>query len=110
MKTPRTVLKIDQNEPGTEIAAETAAAMAAASIVFRSVDHTYSRRLLNKAKLVLALLSIYNQFLYIYILLNVIELTCFWFFFACSCSNLPKHIKGLLMENAHSTAHIQATM
>ncbi|KAL8113459.1 endoglucanase 16-like [Apium graveolens] len=50
MQTPRTVLKIDQNEPGTEIAAETAAAMAAASIVFRSVDHTYSHRLLNKAK------------------------------------------------------------
>lgn len=53
MKTPRTVLMIDQNNPGTEIAAETSAAMAAASIVFRGTDRTYSRRLLNKAKLVL---------------------------------------------------------
>lgn len=50
MKTPRTVLKIDQNTPGTEIAAETSAAMAAASIVFRGVDRAYSRRLLNRAK------------------------------------------------------------
>jgi len=50
MKTPRTVLKIDQSTPGTEIAAETSAAMAAASIVFRYFDHAYSRRLLNRAK------------------------------------------------------------
>ncbi|XVF89014.1 hypothetical protein PTKIN_Ptkin19aG0097200 [Pterospermum kingtungense] len=51
MKTPRTVLLINESTPGTEIAAETSAAMAAASIVFRTVDRTYSRRLLNKAKL-----------------------------------------------------------
>ncbi|KAL6502063.1 hypothetical protein OROGR_027196 [Orobanche gracilis] len=50
MKTPRTVLKIDRNTPGTEIAAETSAALAAASIVFRRVDHAYARRLLNRAK------------------------------------------------------------
>lgn len=52
MRTPRTVLKIDENDPGTEIAAETSAAMAASSIVFRHTNRTYSRRLLNKAKLV----------------------------------------------------------
>jgi len=52
MRTPRTVLRIDENNPGTEIAAETSAAMAAASIVFRHTNRTYSRRLLNKAKLV----------------------------------------------------------
>ncbi|PKI72725.1 hypothetical protein CRG98_006883 [Punica granatum] len=51
MKTPRTVLKIDENNPGSEIAAETAAAMAASSIVFRLSDRPYARRLLNKAKL-----------------------------------------------------------
>ncbi|PON73113.1 Glycoside hydrolase [Parasponia andersonii] len=51
MQTPRTVLKIDQNTPGTEIAAETSAAMAASSIVLRSSDRAYARRLLNKAKL-----------------------------------------------------------
>ena len=52
MNTPRTVLQIDSNTPGTEIAAETAAAMAASSIVFREIDRPYSRSLLNKAKLV----------------------------------------------------------
>ena len=55
MNTPRTVLTIDKDHPGTEIAAETAAAMASASLVFRGVDHTYSRRLLNKAKSVLTI-------------------------------------------------------
>ncbi|CDP13477.1 unnamed protein product [Coffea canephora] len=50
MKTPRNVLQIDRSDPGTEIAAETAAAMAAASVVFRYSDHAHSRRLLNKAK------------------------------------------------------------
>ncbi|KAA3468249.1 endoglucanase 16-like [Gossypium australe] len=34
MKTPRTVLQINETEPGTEIAAETSAAMAASSILF----------------------------------------------------------------------------
>jgi endoglucanase len=52
MKTKRTVKLIDSNTPGTEIAAETSAAMAASSIVFRHVDPKYARRLLNKAKLV----------------------------------------------------------
>ncbi|KAK9081480.1 hypothetical protein Syun_030804 [Stephania yunnanensis] len=51
MKTPRTVLEIDESRPGTEIAAETAAAMAASAMVFRRSDRRYSRRLLNKAKL-----------------------------------------------------------
>ncbi|KAF5468640.1 hypothetical protein F2P56_012780 [Juglans regia] len=52
MQTTRTVLKIDESTPGSEIAAETSAAMAASSIVFRGIDHKYSRLLLNKAKLV----------------------------------------------------------
>ncbi|KAB2627799.1 endoglucanase 16-like [Pyrus ussuriensis x Pyrus communis] len=50
MQTPRTVLKIDDSTPGTEIAAETSAAMAASSIVFRKTDRAYARSLLNKAK------------------------------------------------------------
>ena len=50
MKTARTVLMIDEQHPGSEIAAETAAAMAASSILFRRVDQPYSHSLLNKAK------------------------------------------------------------
>ncbi|CAH2065495.1 unnamed protein product [Thlaspi arvense] len=55
MQTPRTVLQISDKDPGTEIAAETAAALAASSIAFRHVDHKYSRQLLNKAKLLFKL-------------------------------------------------------
>ncbi|KAH0990251.1 hypothetical protein GBA52_001734 [Prunus armeniaca] len=55
MQTPRTVLEINEKTPGTEIAAETSAAMAASAIVFRSIDRVYSRRLLNKAKLLFQL-------------------------------------------------------
>ncbi|KAJ7966352.1 Endoglucanase [Quillaja saponaria] len=55
MKTPRTVLQIDEGSAGSEIAAETSAAMAASAIVFRRIDRQYSRRLLNKAKLLFQL-------------------------------------------------------
>lgn len=43
MDTPRNVLKIDRNTPGSEVAAETAAALAAASLVFRRTDPTYAK-------------------------------------------------------------------
>lgn len=49
MDTPRTVVKIDKNNPGTEVAAETAAALAAASLVFRRTDRTYSKLLATRA-------------------------------------------------------------
>ncbi|KAK9076560.1 hypothetical protein SSX86_004894 [Deinandra increscens subsp. villosa] len=49
MDTPRTVLKIDRNTPGTEVAAETAAALASASLAFRKSDRAYSKLLLKRA-------------------------------------------------------------
>ncbi|KAL5713152.1 hypothetical protein ACHQM5_015257 [Ranunculus cassubicifolius] len=49
MDTPRTVLKIDQNNPGSDVAAETAAALAAASMVFRKTDPSYSKLLKRRA-------------------------------------------------------------
>ncbi|CAA3026124.1 endoglucanase 17 [Olea europaea subsp. europaea] len=49
MDTPRSVFKIDKNTPGTEVAAETAAALAAASLVFRRSDPTYSKLLARRA-------------------------------------------------------------
>ncbi|XP_042492186.1 endoglucanase 16-like [Macadamia integrifolia] len=51
MNTPRNVLEIDEKTPGSEIAAETSAALAASSVAFRRIDPAYARRLLNKAKL-----------------------------------------------------------
>ena len=50
MDTPRTLYKIDKDTPGTEIAAETAAALAASSIVFRGTDPHYSHLLLQRSK------------------------------------------------------------
>ncbi|PIN24149.1 Cellulase [Handroanthus impetiginosus] len=49
MDTPRSVFKIDKNSPGTEVAAETAAALAAASLVFRKNDPSYSKLLARRA-------------------------------------------------------------
>ncbi|KAL2661983.1 hypothetical protein AAZV13_02G015000 [Glycine max] len=49
MDTPRSVFKIDANTPGSEVAAETAAALAAASLVFRRSDPTYSKILVRRA-------------------------------------------------------------
>lgn len=49
MDTPRTPLQINASSPGTEVAAETAAALASASLVFEGVDASYSALLLDRA-------------------------------------------------------------
>ncbi|XP_044502088.1 endoglucanase 17-like [Mangifera indica] len=49
MDTPRTVIKIDRSSPGSDVAGETAAALAAASLVFRKCDPTYSKLLARRA-------------------------------------------------------------
>ncbi|OIW17390.1 hypothetical protein TanjilG_22502 [Lupinus angustifolius] len=50
MDTSRTVYWVSSKNPGSDVAAETAAALAAASIVFRKVDPTYSKMLLRTAQ------------------------------------------------------------
>eukprot|EP01018_Ginkgo_biloba_P032228 Gb_26728 [translate_table: standard] len=50
MTTNRQAYKIDSNNPGSDLAGETAAAMAAASIVFRNSNPAYSNELLSHAK------------------------------------------------------------
>ncbi|MED6205115.1 Beta-glucosidase cel3A [Stylosanthes scabra] len=50
MDTLRTVYWVSPQNPGSDVAAETAAALAAASIVFRTVDPTYSKVLLRNAQ------------------------------------------------------------
>ncbi|KAF4353117.1 hypothetical protein F8388_016962 [Cannabis sativa] len=50
MDTPRNVYKVTTQHPGSDVAAETAAALAAASIVFKSSDPSYSNKLLQTAK------------------------------------------------------------
>ncbi|CAL9760497.1 unnamed protein product [Musa acuminata subsp. burmannicoides] len=49
MDTARTVYSVSAERPGSEVAAETAAALAAASMVFRDDDPDYSRELLENA-------------------------------------------------------------
>ncbi|KAK8694299.1 hypothetical protein V6N13_071853 [Hibiscus sabdariffa] len=50
MTTSRQAYKIDQNNPGSDLAGETAAAMAAASIVFKKTNPHYSHLLLHHAQ------------------------------------------------------------
>ncbi|CAA6666671.1 unnamed protein product [Spirodela intermedia] len=52
MDTPRSVYKVTSQSPGSDVAAETAAALAAASIVFRAVDPAYSKKLIQTAMMV----------------------------------------------------------
>ncbi|XP_030453886.2 endoglucanase 1-like [Syzygium oleosum] len=49
MDTARTVYKVSTQNPGSDVAAETAAALAASSIVFKDSDPSYSSRLLQTA-------------------------------------------------------------
>ncbi|CAA6654335.1 unnamed protein product [Spirodela intermedia] len=49
MDTPRTVFKVDPSNPGSDVAAETAAALAAASLVFQKTDPAYSKLLRRRA-------------------------------------------------------------
>ncbi|KAL9238051.1 hypothetical protein vseg_012527 [Gypsophila vaccaria] len=50
MSEERPLTQVNTSTPGTEVAAETAAAMAAASLVFKKSDSTYSSNLLKHAK------------------------------------------------------------
>lgn len=50
MTTSRQAYKVDENNPGSDIAGETAAAMAAAAIVFRKTNPHYSGLLLHHAQ------------------------------------------------------------
>ncbi|KAF3660776.1 Endoglucanase 15 [Capsicum annuum] len=50
MTTPRTAYKIDERQPGADLAGETAAALAAAAIAFKGLNSHYSNQLLTHAK------------------------------------------------------------
>ncbi|BBN18604.1 endoglucanase [Marchantia polymorpha subsp. ruderalis] len=49
MDTPRNLLQVNASSPGSDVAAETAAALAAASIVLRTTDEAYAEQLLSSA-------------------------------------------------------------
>lgn len=60
MDTPRNVYKVSPQNPGSDVAAETAAALAAASIVFKDSDPSYSSTLLRTAQKVFAFADKYR--------------------------------------------------
>lgn len=53
MTTPRTAFRIDEGHPGSDLAAETSSALAAASIAFSSSNPQYSKLLLTHSKQVI---------------------------------------------------------
>ena len=57
MDTLRTAYKIDTHNPGSDVAAETAAALAAASLVFRTTDPSYSKKLIGASIMVNLILA-----------------------------------------------------
>lgn len=50
MSTPRDAYKLDSEHPGSDLAGETAAALAAASLAFKPYNSSYSALLLLHAK------------------------------------------------------------
>jgi hypothetical protein len=57
MTTPRRAYKVDENNPGSDVAGETAAALAAASIVIRKTNPHYAGLLLHHAQQVHVIIS-----------------------------------------------------
>lgn len=68
MTTDRHAYKIDPSNPGSDLAGETAAAMAAASIVFRRSNPAYSHELLSHAYQVNTLPTKFNLLIFIRLL------------------------------------------
>ncbi|MBX9585016.1 MAG: glycoside hydrolase family 9 protein [Gemmataceae bacterium] len=60
MTMPRPAFRLDPSKPGSEVAAEAAAALAAASIAFRTADPTYSATLLRHARELYAFADTYR--------------------------------------------------
>lgn len=60
MNGPRPVYKVTPSNPGSDVAGETAAALAAASLVFKNVDAKYSMKLLDAAKKAFAFADTYR--------------------------------------------------
>lgn len=61
MDTPRNVYRVTAQNPGSDVAAETAAALAAASIVFKNCDPAYSAKLLHAATKVYKITSKFHS-------------------------------------------------
>lgn len=112
MDTPRNVYKVSTQNPGSDVAAETAAALAAASVVFKDSDPSYSTKLLKTAMKV----NIHDK-LHRFSLPNILllpftkKMDCV----GCRYLILQTNIEVLTVTlstqwSAHFTAHIQDTL
>ena len=73
MTTPRTIYRIDNQHPGSDLAAETAAAFTAASIAFKSTNPKYAFQLLIHAQQVRTYLPMYrhNRYVLTYLCIGI---------------------------------------
>lgn len=99
MDTLRTVYRIDRDHPGSDVAGETAAALAAASIVFRSRDPGYSRLLLDRAIevfiSVLLLASAHRHPFAFIVVAHDVHPQCMYMYAsacACTCTCMHGHV------------------
>ncbi|KAF9604155.1 hypothetical protein IFM89_002830 [Coptis chinensis] len=60
MTEERPITQVNASSPGTEVAAETAAALASASLVFKKINSTYSRMLLKHAEQIFTFADTYR--------------------------------------------------
>ena len=84
MTTPRKAYRVDVNNPGSDLAGETAAAMAAAAIIFRRSDPAYSNKLIRHAQQV-PTISILNFFSSCVTWEGFSEISFFWCKFSGGC-------------------------
>lgn len=84
MTTSRRAYKIDNENPGSDLAGETAAALAAASLVFRKSNPHYSHLLLHHAQQVCLCLLIYFYVIwirYFWFCFQVVRLSFFFYYY-----------------------------
>lgn len=75
MTTPRTAYKLDSSNPGSDLAGETAAALAASSLAFRPYNSSYSQLLLQHAEQVIIFINV-PYYLLIIAMLEVLRRKC----------------------------------
>lgn len=75
MTTSRTAYKLDSSNPGSDLAGETAAALAASSLAFRPYNSSYSQLLLQHAEQVIIFINV-PYYLLIIAMLEVLRRKC----------------------------------
>lgn len=104
MTTSRTAYKLDSSNPGSDLAGETAAALAAASLAFRPYNSSYAQQLVQHAEqviigclicsLIIILITILLMFVQTNNVVNVTNICL------CSFSTLRIHLEACMMTQS----------